>query len=631
MNWRFLFFLPVFFICLAPAILLKAQSKNDLSRNDASRHDPFKPDTTIPLIANPGARHSLSLDGPWQYLIDPYETGFYDYRYQERSPGDPEAYWNSDIPKNKTDRKEHGFIDKYTLTVPGDWNAQDPKFLYYEGTVWYKRSFDYQKADPSGSLVLYFGAVNYKADVYLNGRKLGVHKGGFTPFNFAVPDSVIKPTGNFLVVKVNNKRYADEIPTLNTDWWNYGGITREVKLIELPGSSPILDYSLQLKTVTEVEGWVSLKQGKENELITVEIPDLKIKQSFPIKQDTAHLHLTLPSFQSWSPENPKCYTVIISGKTDRVEEKIGFRTIRVQGKKILLNGKPVFLRGISIHEEIAGEKRRAHSREDAIRLLSEAKELGCNMVRLAHYPHNEQMVRVADSLGLLVWSEIPVYWTIDFSSKAVLDKAKTQLDEMITRDRNRASVIIWSVGNETPVSPPRTEFLRTLLQNARAMDPTRLVSAALEVNYLSSTNTRQVDDPLGQYVDLVAFNEYLGWYGGSPEACRTAVWTTKYDKPVFISETGAEAVAGFHADSLTLWSEEFQEWYYQEQVNMLKRMPDNFAGISPWILSDFRSPRRNNPVYQDGWNKKGLIDPEGKKKKAFFVLKKYYEEMKTAY
>src|ERR1700741_2725966 len=171
------------------------------------------------LIGNIQGRRTFSLDGKWQDIVDPYETGFYDYRYKERREKDPDAYWNSDVPRNKNDRKEHGYSDRYTLRVPGDWNSQDPKFLYYEGTVWYKRSFDYRNQDPEARVFLYFGAVNYRADVYLNGKKLGMHKGGFTPFNFAIPDSILNPTKNFLVVKVDNKRYADEIPTLNTDWW----------------------------------------------------------------------------------------------------------------------------------------------------------------------------------------------------------------------------------------------------------------------------------------------------------------------------------------------------------------------------------------------------------------------------
>lgn len=586
------------------------------------------------LIANPAGRTTKSLNGKWQYIVDPYETGFYDYRYKERAEKDPEAYWSTDKQANKLDRKEHGYIDKYTIQVPGDWNSQDPKFLYYEGTVWYKKSFDYQKTKSSDKVFIYFGAVNYRADVYLNGKKLGMHKGGFTSFNFEIPDSILKTKNNYLVVKVDNKRYADEIPTLNTDWWNYGGITRDVMLIEIPSNSAIVDYTIQLKKTpgvvsNEAEGTVKLMNATDGENVTIEIPELKFKQAFTVQENKAVVNFTLPAFQRWSPETPKCYKVIISGRADKVEEKIGFRTVEVKGKQILLNGKQVFLRGISIHEEIAQEQRRAKNLKDAEQLLGMAKELGCNMVRLAHYPHNENMSRLADSIGLLVWSEIPVYWTIDFTSKEVLEKAKGQLREMITRDHNRASIIIWSVGNETPVSDARTNFMSTLLETARGIDPTRLVSAALEVNYHSENNYRTIDDPLGKYVDLVSFNEYLGWYGGTPERCRDAVWSTIYDKPLFVSETGAEAVGGYHADSATLWSEEFQEWYYKEQVAMLKRMPENFTGISPWILYDFRSPRRNNPLYQEGWNNKGLVDQKGRKKKAFYIIKKYYDEKRN--
>ena len=239
------------------------------------------------------------------------------------------------------------------------------------------------------------------------------------------------------------------------------------------------------------------------------------------------------------------------------------------------------------------------------------------------------MTRLADSLGLLVWSEIPVYWTIDFKSPEVLANAKHQLHEMIARDHNRASGIIWSVGNETPVSEARNIFMKSLLQTAKAEDSSRLVSAALEVNYQSENDSRTIDDPLGEFTDIVAFNEYLGWYGGTPEKCRNASFSTKYHKPLFISETGAEALGGYHADSLTVFSEEYQEWYFKEQVALFKRMPENFSGVSPWILVDFRSPRRNNPQFEDGWNNKGLIDQKGRKKMSFTIIKNYYESIKT--
>ncbi len=587
------------------------------------------------LITNIQSRKSLDLNGKWQYIVDPYETGFYDYRYKELNEKNGDAYWNSGIPANKTEKKEHGYIDKYSIDVPGDWNHQKPEFTYYEGTIWYKKSFDYVKPANGSRQYVYFGAVNYRADVYLNGKKLGMHKGGFTPFNFEIPAGLLKEKDNLLVVKVDNKRYADEVPTLNTDWWNYGGITRDVKLVEVPATY-IRDFVIQLKKPVngaapakqpEVSGWIKLSDTPSvGQNITIQIPELKFTRQFAATGALTQLSFKLPKAQLWSPETPKLYRVIISTGADKTEDKIGFRTIEAHGPQLLLNGKPVFLRGICIHGEIPQDVRRAYSQQDAEQLLNQAHELGCNMVRLAHYPHDEKMTRLADSLGIMVWSEIPVYWTIDFGNAAVLEKAKAQLNEMITRDHNRASIIIWSVGNETPISPTRTNFMHNLIIKAKQLDDTRLISAALEVNYSSGKDLNVVDDPLGEFVDLVAFNEYLGWYGGLPDKCRTTNWSTPYNKPLFISETGAEAKTGFHADSLTRFSEEYQEWYFKEQVAMFKRMPANFVGLSPWVMADFRSPKRNNPLYQEGWNRKGLYDDKGNKKKAFYILQNYYKQ-----
>ncbi|RKR84576.1 beta-glucuronidase [Mucilaginibacter gracilis] len=588
------------------------------------------------LITNIKNRKTLSLNGSWHYIVDPYETGFYDYRYKELKEDNGDAYWNTGIPANKTAKKEHGYNDKYTIEVPGDWNHQKPEFLFYEGTIWYQKTFDYKKQPNGNKYYVYFGAINYRADVYLNGKKLGMHKGGFTPFNFEVPAALLKDTGNFLVVKVDNKRYADEVPTLNTDWWNYGGITRDVALVEVP-TTFIRDFMIQLKKPhngvmpskePEVEGWIKLDhQPLAAQTVTVSIPELKLTKQFTTTDSLIPLNFKLPAqVKLWSPLAPKLYRVIVSTSTDKTEDEIGFRTIEAFGKKLLLNGKPLFMSGICIHGEIPQDVRRAYSQQDAAQLLGQARQLGCNMVRLAHYPHDEKMTRLADSLGILVWSEIPVYWTIDFGNAEVLNKAKSQLGEMITRDHNRASVIIWSVGNETPISTTRTNFMHNLIIKAKQLDSTRLVSAALEVNYGALKNQNMVDDPLGEFVDLVAFNEYLGWYGGLPDKCRTTNWGTPYNKPMFISETGAEGKSGFHADSLTRFSEEFQEWYFKEQIDMLKRMPDNFVGLSPWVLADFRSPKRNNPLYQEGWNRKGFYDDKGNKKKAFYILQKYYKQ-----
>lgn len=587
-------------------------------------------DGQVPLIQNISARTTLSLNGKWNYIIDPYEVGYYDYRtrpYDENPKPQDRAFFTNTKPEDKTERIEYDFDKSSTLLVPGDWNSQAEKLLYYEGTIWYKKSFDYKKSAAGKRLFVHFGAVNYRADVYLNGKKLGFHKGGFTPFNFEITD-IVKEKDNFVILKVTNTRKADEVPTLNTDWWNYGGITRDVVIAETP-STFISDYFLQLKkgTTDILTGYISLNGGEvSGQAIEVAIPGAKFTKTFTTNNSgRAAIEVSLSGLHLWSPDDPFLYDVTIAGAGDKISDRIGFRMIETRGTDILLNGKEVFLRGISIHEENAFRGGRAYSREDAQMLLTWARELGCNFVRLAHYPHNENMARVADEMGMLVWEENPVYWTIQWSNPETFKTAADQLKEAISRDKNRASVIVWSMANETPVSPERLAFLKNLADTTRSIDNVRLVTAALEQHAVKgSDHIRTVEDPFAQYVDLVSFNQYIGWYDGLPKKCDGIEWRIDYDKPVFISEFGADALGGFHGDSLTRWSEEYQQSLYEHTLKMISKIPQ-LRGCSPWILVDFRSPRRVLPGIQDGWNRKGLISETGNKKLAFFTLRKFYQ------
>jgi len=183
------------------------------------------------------------------------------------------------------------------------------------------------------------------------------------------------------------------------------------------------------------------------------------------------------------------------------------------------------------------------------------------------------------------------------------------------------------MANETDISESRNTFLKKLIDYTKAKDNTRLISAALLVHGDGATkNKRVVDDPFGENADIISVNQYTGWYGKSlPDGLKKLEWEIKFDKPFVFSEFGAGALGGFHADSLTRWSEEYQAWYYRETLNMCERI-DQLRGMSPWILVDFQSPRRRLPYYQDGFNRKGLISSEGKKKKAFYILKEYYKK-----
>ena len=575
----------------------------------------------VSLIANTDGRKTTSLDGKWQTIVDPYESGFYNYRYQPSDNG----YFKNTKPKTKSDLIEYDFDSSESLQVPGDWNTQSDQLFFYEGTIWYKKSFDYQR-QPDKRVFVYFGAANYLADVYLNGEKLGRHEGGFTPFNFEIT-KLVRDMGNFLVVKVDNKRRRDAVPTLMTDWWNYGGLTREVMLIETP-TTFVNDYMIQLKPGSRdrVNGWVRLSGAKLSQRITVRIPEAGVVKSFATDGNGLAAIDFNADLKLWSPESPKLYDVTIEAETDQVQDKIGFRSIETRGTDILLNGRPIFLRGVCIHEEAPLRGGRAYSREDAVTLLGWAKELGANFVRLAHYPHNEFMIREADRMGIMVWSEIPVYWTIEWENPATLENARNQLSEVIVRDKNRAAVVIWSVANETPLSDARLSFLRNLISHARHLDPTRLLSAAMERHYVDA-KTQMIDDPLGEFLDVLGCNEYVGWYDGLPEKADGLEWKSKYQKPLVMSEFGGDALFNHHGDSLTRWTEEYQENIYQHQIGMLKRIPF-LRGTSPWILMDFRSPRRPLPGIQDYWNRKGLVSDRGEKKKAFYVMQRWYRELR---
>jgi beta-glucuronidase len=567
-------------------------------------------------LAFADGRAGASLDGAWHVIVDPYDNGSLDYRSQPRSRG----YGADAGPRDKSDLVEYDFARSPTLQVPGDWNTQRPDLLYYEGPVWYERRFDYALAE-GRRLFVQFGGAAQRATVWVNGKRLGEHEGGFTPFAFEVT-ALVRARDNSIVVKVDNTRRADALPALNTDWWNYGGLTRSVRLVETPRVF-IRDALVQPpRAGGGLHGFVQLDGARAPVEVAIEIPEVRARRAVTTDRTGRATFDLAAAVTPWSPETPKLYDVVIHTGDDRVKDRIGFRVVGTSRHDILLNGQPIFLRGIALHEEALGRGGRATSRADAEALLGLAKELGCNFVRLAHYPHNEEMTRAADRLGLLVWSEIPVYWTIAWSNPATLATARAQLAEEIARDRNRASVILWSVGNETPVSDARNRFLRTLVDDVRAADDTRLVTAALE-HRAAGLFTRLIDDPLGGVLDVIGLNEYIGWYDGLPAKCDGTEWQCAYDKPVVVSEFGADAKAGLHGDALTRFSEEYQADLYRRQIAMLKRIP-NLRGLSPWILVDFRSPRRPLPGVQDGWNRKGLVGNDGKKKQAFDVLRDAY-------
>jgi beta-glucuronidase len=572
------------------------------------------------VLTGADRRPALSLDGDWASIVDPYFSGFYNFHHEEKKDG-----WFLNRKAQPGDKfvTEYDFSKAPKLKVPGDWNTQRESLFFYEGPIWYERDFTYQPKEHT-RVFLHVGAANYRSWFWVNGQKVCEHEGGFTSFNCEVT-AAIHAGGNFVVAAVDNTRFADGVPTLETDWWNYGGLTRSVSLIEVPETF-IDQYDLHLSRTESnvIEGWVHMEGPVRGAMAEVEIPELGAKTTAMVGDaGLAAIRLEVKGLERWSPENPKLYKVILRADKDSTEDLIGFRTIEAHGTEILLNGKPIFLRGVAIHAEAPYRTGRANTDKDAETLLGWAKELGCNYVRLAHYPHDESMLRAADRMGLLVWSENPVYWALQFDNPKVLAKAEQQLDEEIGTSRNHAAIILWSMANETPATEARTRFIETEAAHARELDPTRLITAALLVR--AEGHTKIVDDPLGKALDVIGINEYIGWYEGTPETADETQWRIDYDKPLIVSEFGGGAKAGLHGGENERWTEEYQANIYRHQLKMLNRIPQ-LRGMSPWILMDFRSPNRPLVGIQDEFNRKGLISEQGQKKEAFFILQKAYKD-----
>lgn len=586
-----------------------------------------------PTLVAADLRPHQSLDGAWHLSIDPFRDGV--AGFHGGPPGQATKRWADEVQAKVAARDPRALFEfdmqrSPVVQLPGSWIGQAPEMRLYQGLVWYQRTFDRAPVAKGDRVFLRFGAVNYAADVYLNGQPVGRHLGGFTPFAFEVT-RLLRPGSNQITVGVDSSHTQDDIPPPVTDWENYGGITRSVMLVTV-AETYVDDAWIRLSRDGRIAAAVQLDGSRRaGHPVQVRIPSLGLTLSGR-SDATGNWAGSAPApraLRLWSPESPTLYDVAVEAGEDVLSERIGFRTVEVRGEDILLNGKPIFLRGISMHEEELGKNPvRALTPPAARALLTEIKEgLNGNFVRLAHYPHSEVTTRIADELGLLVWSEVPVYWRVNWDKAETLNLARRMLRENILRDRNRASIVLWSVANETPIGEARNRFLRTLIDDVRNLDDSRLVTAALLSR--RDENVSTIDDPLAGNLDVLAINTYLGWYSNDLLSELPAMeWRSPVAKPLIFSEFGAGAEPGYRdgAANPHKFSEEFQAEYYRRTLEMASKVP-SLRGMSPWILKDFRSPRRQHPVHQQGWNRKGVISESGTKKLAFEVLADHYRRL----
>jgi beta-glucuronidase len=556
------------------------------------------------------SRRKIALDGEWAFQVDPHDKGVSARLWECRSEtpeGPPEDFDLSAFRK---------------VRVPSDWNRQFTDLTYYEGVAWYHREVERPAGWAGKRAFLYFEAVNYHATVYWNGEELGRHEGGFTPFWFEVTGKLEHK--NVLVIRVDAARRSDGLPGLRFDWFRYGGITRSAWFV-LTSRVYVRDFSVRTEIAKKaVAAHVEFEVvgAKAGAHARVMIPELEREVHTKLRAGgRGKARVELERSHLWDPQHPRLYRVEVACEGDRIADDVGFRTFERKGQEVLLNGKRVFLRGVSLHEEAPRVAGRSLKERDIEYLFKTARSVGVNFLRLAHYPHTELMARTADRLGIMLWEEIPVYWNVDFKSRRTLALAKEMLGSLIFRDRNRPSVVLWSVANETPETPDRLRFLRALVKEAKRLDPTRPVTAAMFAKQTGRTAT--VKDPLARAVDVVGINEYFGWYWGKVADIPGLRWRSTAGRPVVISEFGAGARAGLMGKPSERWTEQFQAEVYGKQLDMIERIKF-VRGTSPWIMMDFRSPHRQNR-HQQGYNRKGLVSDQGARKLAFQVVRDRYE------
>jgi beta-glucuronidase len=582
-------------------------------------------------------RQVVSLDGDWNYLVEPYGQALRSRNSRRDFPADRLAEGQELV--------EYEWESAPTLAVPGDFNSQDPALWLYEGPVWHRTRFEAPSHD--GRVFLHFEGANYRTHVFLNGEKLGLHEGGYTGFAFEVTDRLRDGDANSLVVAVDNSRRDDGVPARRTDWWNYGGLTRSVSLVLVPKTFAH-DLTVRFSDAAgeRIAAEVELDgPGAAGADVTVAVPALGLRQSATADAwGRASVAFEPDAVRRWTPDDPHRYEVVVEAGGERLADHVGMRTVSVEGTDVLLNGEPVFLAGVALHEEAFDARgRRATSDADYRALLDAARAVGSNFVRLSHYPHGERMVELADSLGLLIWSEVPVYWEdIDYADNGTLELARDMVAALVDRDANRAGVVLWSVANETPQTEDRLAFLRTLIADVRRLDPTRLVTAALKSESVdaaaadgagaglgstgrtSSGLVQRITDPLAADLDVLAVNTYVGWYGTrTPPEIDGVTWESPWGKPVVFSEFGAGSVAGLRGDAGERWTEEYHASLLDHTLAVASRTPF-VAGASVWVLKDFRSPRRWHPRYQAFWNRKGLFSETGVRKLGADVVERWY-------
>ena len=598
-------------------------------------------------------RKSIDLNGTWKFCPDPMQR----CRRQQ--------WW-----KNATSTEvfkpcwdEQGLWD---IQVPGTWKKQFEELKWYDGHAVYMKNFEAPLCRNEEAFLVFDGVV-YESEVYLNGQYMAKHDWGYSSHAIRVTDAL--STNNQLFVLVDNLLKDDRVPGEIFDWNNDGGLINGVTLVYVPRTY-IENFRLQT-TIEEdavyidVDVQLQSRDRKAAEEVTVEIPELGINGKITVAVDepkTIRLSAPLSNVSLWSPDNPKLYDVQLKTQYETLEDSIGLREIKTENTQILLNGELIRLYGVCIHSEFP-ETGRTATDEGIQMVIDQAKDLGLNFLRCAHYPYAEKFGRAMDKAGLMWLEEVPAYWLNTIAEPHITEKACGMMRETVVRDWNRASLIMWSVSNECCWKNPQNDrennydYWRKVVPMVRELDSSRLITAA-EAGMMIAPNPvwdpscgdefqRDVKDAkhwrpghadeIYDLFDVLAANIYVDNPGEAKVTYASFVQMLKpYNKPLMLSEFGFQSLRGASGEDEGrelghIGVEERHVGVIEGAYDAFKELPE-LVGYSPWILTDGRAPIHWRWYNQGkGLYRYGFLDEEWKPKKAYHILKEKVAELKKFY
>lgn len=582
-------------------------------------------------------REIKTLDGLWSFNLDPSDSG------------EKENWFAKSLPNSRK------------IAVPASFNDQfaDPAIRDYVGDVWYQTEVKI----PSGWLkeqriVLRFDAVTHWGKVWVNEHAVMEHQGGYTPFESDISSLVSPGEVIRITVKVNNILTWQTIPpgmmtvqddgtkkqTYFHDFFNYAGIHRSVSLYTTPKN-----FIQDVTVVSTVSGdcskaclSYSVVSG-DNQNICVNIFNEEnkcIATAYGGKGD-----ILIESPHLWQPGNAYLYNFVVSTDSDEYTLRVGIREITIDGHKFLINHKPFYFTGFGRHEDA---DLRGKGFDNVLLVHDHALMdwINANSYRTSHYPYAEEMLDWADEHGIVVINETPAVglnialgFNLDdkkpkelYGPDTVNDKTQEAhlqaIKELVERDKNHPSVVMWSIANEPDTKPEGARAYFEPLANAcRELDPTRPITCVnvMFCDYKTDTIT--------DLFDVVCLNRYFGWYAQSGDLKTAEIelekellgWQEKLHRPIIITEYGVDTLSGLHSMFTDMWSEEFQCAYLDMYHRVFDRV-DAVVGEHVWNFADFSTSQN---IIRVGGNKKGVFTRDRKPKSAAFTLKKRWETIKS--